>query len=125
LARATAACACQRRSTRPGSLWTLRAGSGISRLRDRKQSGRANAISADLGTPNGAALLANQVRSVIDRLDVLVLNAGISKAARITDYTIEDFDNLFAVNVRSPFFLVQQLLPILGEDLISLLSLPL
>jgi NAD(P)-dependent dehydrogenase (short-subunit alcohol dehydrogenase family) len=79
------------------------------------KGGRANAIAADLGTPNGAALLAKQVRSVVDRLDVLVLNAGISKAARIADYTIEDFDNLFATNVRSPFFLVQQLLPILGE----------
>src|SRR5467141_4830586 len=77
---------------------------------------RANAISADLGTPNGAALLAEQVRSIVgDRLDVLVLNAGISKAARIADYTVEDFDNLFATNVRSPFFLVQQLLPVLGE----------
>jgi 3-oxoacyl-[acyl-carrier protein] reductase len=76
----------------------------------------ANAISADLGTPNGAALLAKQVRSIVgDRLDVLVLNAGISKAARLAGYTVEDFDNLFATNVRSPFFLVQQLLPILGE----------
>ncbi|HWY69126.1 MAG TPA: SDR family oxidoreductase [Terriglobales bacterium] len=80
------------------------------------KGGRANAMSADLGTATGAALLAKQVRSVIgDRLDVLVLNAGISKAARIADYTVEDFDNLFATNVRSPFFLVQQLLPVLGE----------
>jgi NAD(P)-dependent dehydrogenase (short-subunit alcohol dehydrogenase family) len=80
------------------------------------EGGVANAISADLGTPNGAALLAEQVRSIVgDRLDVLVLNAGISKAARLADYTVEDFDNLFATNVRSPFFLVQQLLPILGD----------
>src|ERR1700726_534987 len=80
------------------------------------KGGRAQAISADLGTPNGAALLAKQVRSLVgDRLDVLVLNAGISKAARIADYTVEDFDNLFATNVRGPFFLVQQLVPILGE----------
>ena len=43
------------------------------------KGGRANAISADLGTPNGAPLLAKQVRSIVgDRLDVLVLNAGIS-----------------------------------------------
>ncbi len=28
---------------------------------------------------------------------------------------MEDFDHLFAVNVRAPFFLVQQLLPILGK----------
>jgi NAD(P)-dependent dehydrogenase (short-subunit alcohol dehydrogenase family) len=37
-------------------------------------------------------------------------------AATIKDHTVADFDNLFATNVRSPFFLVQQLLPILGED---------
>jgi NAD(P)-dependent dehydrogenase (short-subunit alcohol dehydrogenase family) len=80
------------------------------------KGGRANAISADLGTTNGPALLAKQMRSIVgDRLDVLVLNAGVSKAARIADYTVEDFDNLFAINVRSPFFLVQQLLPVLGE----------
>src|SRR6202042_1531973 len=80
------------------------------------QGGRAEAISADLGTPNGAALLAEQVRSIVgDRLDVLVSNAGVSKSALIADYTVEDFDHLFATNVRSPFFLVQQLLPVLGE----------
>src|SRR5438445_5830064 len=80
------------------------------------KGGSANATSADLGTPNGAALLAKQALLIVgDRLDVLVLNAGISMGARIADYTIEDFDNLFATNVRSPFFLVQQLLPVLGE----------
>src|SRR6266851_3182001 len=31
------------------------------------------------------------------------------------DYAVEDFDNLFATNVRGPFFMVQQLLPVLGE----------
>jgi len=80
------------------------------------KGGRADAISADMGTPDGAALLANQVRSIVgNRLDVLVLNAGISKAARIPDYKAEDLDNLFATNVRGPFLLVQQLLPVLGE----------
>jgi NAD(P)-dependent dehydrogenase (short-subunit alcohol dehydrogenase family) len=80
------------------------------------KGGRANAISADLAIPDGVALLTKQVRSIVrDRLDVLVLNAGISKAARIADYTVEDFDILFATNVRGPFFLVQKLLPMLGE----------
>jgi 3-oxoacyl-[acyl-carrier protein] reductase len=83
----------------------------------RRKGGNADAISADLGTPEGAALLARKVRSIVgNRLDVLVLNAGISKAARIADHTVEDFDSLFATNVRGPFFLVQQLLPVLGED---------
>jgi 3-oxoacyl-[acyl-carrier protein] reductase len=42
-----------------------------------------------------------------DRLDSLVANAGISKAATIEDTTVEDFDNLFAVNARAPFQLHQ------------------
>jgi 3-oxoacyl-[acyl-carrier protein] reductase len=82
----------------------------------RRKGGIADAISADLGTPEGAALLVKQVRSIVGgRLDVLVLNAGVSRSARIADHTIEDFNSLFATNVRGPFFLVQQLLPILGE----------
>jgi 3-oxoacyl-[acyl-carrier protein] reductase len=36
----------------------------------------------------------------------------LRRATAIEDFTVEDFDNLFAVNVRAPFFLVQQLLPI-------------
>src|SRR5258707_3798090 len=80
------------------------------------KGGRANAIRADLGTPEGATLLAKEVRYIVgERLDVLVSNAGVSKAATIKDRAVEDFDNLFATNVRSPFFLVQQLLPVLGE----------
>src|SRR6202161_241776 len=82
----------------------------------RSKEGRADAIQADLGTPDGATLLAKEVRSIVgERLDVLVSNAGISKAATIKDHTVEDFDSLFATNVRGPFFLVQQLLPILSE----------
>jgi NAD(P)-dependent dehydrogenase (short-subunit alcohol dehydrogenase family) len=50
-----------------------------------------------------------------ERLDVLVANAGVGKSAPIEDLSIEDFDRLFAVNVRAPYFLVQQLLPILGD----------
>jgi len=82
----------------------------------KAKGGRADAISADLGTPDGALSLVKKVRSIVgDRLDVAVLNAGISKAARIADYTVEDFDSLYATNVRGPFFLVQQLLPVLSE----------
>ena len=82
----------------------------------RSKEGRADAVRADLGTPEGATLLAKEVRSIVgERLDVVVSNAGVSKSATIRDHTVEDFDNLFATNVRNPFFLVQQLLPVLGE----------
>jgi 3-oxoacyl-[acyl-carrier protein] reductase len=82
----------------------------------RAAGGSAEAVQADLSTPEGPSALAEQVRAAVGgRLDIFVANAGISKAAAIEDHTIEDFDNLFATNVRAPFFLLQQLLPILGE----------
>jgi 3-oxoacyl-[acyl-carrier protein] reductase len=82
----------------------------------RSAGGRADAVAADLAAADGAHKLARQTRAVVgDRLDVLVANAGVSKAATIEDTTVEDFDKLFAVNVRSPFFLIQQLLPILSN----------
>jgi 3-oxoacyl-[acyl-carrier protein] reductase len=82
----------------------------------RNAGGRADAIAADLGAPDGAHKLARQVRDIVGaRLDILVANAGVSKAATIEETSVEDFDRLFAVNVRAPFFLVQQLLPILGS----------
>jgi 3-oxoacyl-[acyl-carrier protein] reductase len=91
-----------------------------------KAGGRAGAVSADFSAPDGAHKLAKQVRAIVGgRLDVLVANAGISKSATIEETTVEDFDRLFAVNVRAPFFLVQQLLPILckGSSIVLVSSL--
>lgn len=82
----------------------------------RKAGGRADAVVADLAAPDGPHKLAAQVRAIIgERLDILVANAGIANAAPIEETTVGDFDRLFAVNVRAPFFLVQQLLPALHE----------
>jgi 3-oxoacyl-[acyl-carrier protein] reductase len=88
--------------------------------------GKAEKVAADLRTADGPHLLAERVRAIIGgRLDILVANAGISKAASIVETTVEDFDALFAVNVRAPYFLVQQLLPVMptGGSVILLSSL--
>jgi NAD(P)-dependent dehydrogenase (short-subunit alcohol dehydrogenase family) len=82
----------------------------------RAAGGQADKVASDLRDMHGPHELAKRVRSLTgERLDILVANAGISKAAPIEETTVEDFDNLFAVNVRAPFFLVQQLLPVLGD----------
>src|ERR1700726_411823 len=82
----------------------------------RADGGRADAVSADLAAPDGAHKLAAEVRKlVVGQLDILVANAGIATAAAIEDQSVEEFDRMFAVNVRAPFFLVQQLLPLFGQ----------
>ncbi|HEY4044570.1 MAG TPA: SDR family oxidoreductase [Rhodopila sp.] len=92
----------------------------------RNAGGKADKVGADLRQADGPHTLAKRVRAIVgDRLDILVANAGVSKSASIEDTKIEDFDNLFAVNVRAPFFLVQQLLPALckGSNVIFTSSL--
>ena len=81
---------------RAGPRQNGRAGSGP--LQQRRERGRSrrrrdpqgrrtcDAIAADLSAPDGAHKLARQVRAVVgDRLDILVANAGISKAATIEE----------------------------------------
>ena len=83
----------------------------------RRTGGRAEKVNADLALKDAPHQLADQVRSIVgQRLDILVANAGISLASPIEETKVDDFDKLFAVNVRAPYFLVQQLLPILDKD---------
>jgi NAD(P)-dependent dehydrogenase (short-subunit alcohol dehydrogenase family) len=81
----------------------------------RETGGQADAVKADLSASNGAHKLADEVGKLVSKLDILVANAGISVPASIEAQTVEDFDRMFAVNVRAPFFLVQQLLPLMAE----------
>ncbi|WP_175163045.1 SDR family NAD(P)-dependent oxidoreductase [Paraburkholderia fynbosensis] len=92
----------------------------------RAAGGAAQKVAADLRDADGAHLLAKRVREVIGhRLDILVANAGVSRAASIEETTVEAFDTLFAVNVRAPYFLVQQLLPVMckGSSIVMISSL--
>jgi NAD(P)-dependent dehydrogenase (short-subunit alcohol dehydrogenase family) len=88
--------------------------------------GRADSIAVDLADPKGPHVLATGVRNLVgERLDIVVANAGILRAATIEDMSVEDFDDLFAINVRAPYFLVQQLLPVLksGSSVVFVSSL--
>ncbi len=82
----------------------------------RQRGGQADILGADLASPEGPASLAAQAASLSTAgLDIVVLNAGTSKAAPIATYTVDDLDALFATNVRGPFFAVQQLIPMLAD----------
>ncbi|WAX82211.1 SDR family oxidoreductase [Streptomyces sp. KMM 9044] len=79
-----------------------------------EEGGRAFAVGAELGVPGDIeALYAGLEEGLAAQgtepcLDILVSNAGISGSARIHEVTPELFDRLFAVNTKSPFFLVQR-----------------
>ncbi|MEV0370200.1 SDR family oxidoreductase [Streptomyces sp. NPDC050636] len=75
--------------------------------------GQAFAVRAELGVPDDAGTLWAAFDEQAEGLDILVNNAGINKAVdgtlkRIGEVTTEDFDRLFAVNTKAPFFIAQQ-----------------
>ncbi|NEA98890.1 SDR family oxidoreductase [Streptomyces sp. SID13726] len=78
--------------------------------------GRAFAVHAVLGVPGDAATLWSAfdrelVRYAPDAapgLDVLVNNAGITLPRTIEHVTEEDYDRVFAINTKAPFFILQQ-----------------
>ncbi|WP_312527033.1 SDR family oxidoreductase [Comamonas sp.] len=86
----------------------------------RAQGGEAWTVAADLSAADGASVLAHAVKTIVrdasaGGLDILVNNAGVGLRARIADVREEDFDRLLQVNLKTPFFLIQQLLPVLRD----------
>jgi NAD(P)-dependent dehydrogenase (short-subunit alcohol dehydrogenase family) len=67
----------------------------------------------DLSTMDGVRAAAAGVAELAPRLDILVNNAGAFSAAPIAETDAQGWDQLMELNLRAPFFLAQQLLPLL------------
>jgi acetoacetyl-CoA reductase/3-oxoacyl-[acyl-carrier protein] reductase len=50
------------------------------------------------------------------RIDVLVNNAGLLQQKPFVDISVDDFDTTVAVNLRAPFLLAQQVLPLMQRQ---------
>ena len=70
--------------------------------------GKALAIKADAADAAAVRAAVNQTVATFGGIDILVNNAGIATMAPITDFTLEDFDRIMAVNVRGLFVATQE-----------------
>ncbi|MFI0979213.1 SDR family oxidoreductase [Streptomyces sp. NPDC021093] len=70
--------------------------------------GHAFALRTELGVPGDADALWAAFDLHADGVDILVNNAGIAGPGQIQDVTEEDYDRVFAVNAKAPFFIVQK-----------------
>ena len=88
------------------------AGRGAAVVREIAEAGgRARFVSADLTDTGAIALLAEQAGDV----DVLVNNAGFSWFGPTADLDPAVFDEMFAANVRSAYYLVAAIAPAMAK----------
>lgn len=78
-----------------------------------EHGGECIPLPADLSGLEGATVLADALRAREDRLDILVNNAGQAWGARFEDFPEKGWDRVLNVNVKGPFFVIQQLMPLL------------
>ena len=78
-----------------------------------KQFGNCRGVAADLVTAAGRRALVEAVRDHTDHVDVLVNNAGFQWEQAVDDFPEEGWDDVYDVNIKAPFFLVQAFLPLL------------
>jgi 3-oxoacyl-[acyl-carrier protein] reductase len=83
--------------------------------RIEQAGGRAFAVQAELGATDAVDAVVAGVRAELGggRLDILINNAAVF-GGTFQDTDRAEFDRIFGVNVRAPFFLIQRLLPLLG-----------
>jgi glucose 1-dehydrogenase len=78
--------------------------------------GIAIALSGDLGNPEVPSQLVAAAVAEFGGLDVLVANAGIASPGAICDLSIEDWDDMFSVNLRGAWLLAKASYPHLRES---------
>lgn len=76
-------------------------------------------VPADLARTEDAQAVIRACDARFRRIDVLVNAAGITDRGNIFDTTPELFDRMFAVNVRAPFFLMQEAVKIMARERIE------
>ena len=81
----------------------------------RASGGRAEFIQADLRDAASATQLTVAAEAVLGHVDILVNNAGSGAFGPTTETTEAAFDELFALNVKVPYFLTAALAPGMAE----------
>lgn len=85
------------------------------KVAELSQHGACIGIVADVGNMQGIEALATQMAKYEPQLDVLINNAGKTWGTPLESFPEKGWDDVMSVNVKSPFFLVQKLLPLLRK----------
>lgn len=75
----------------------------------------ATVLRSDAASLDDIKELAAFTRAEFGELDVLFLNAGVTRWTPFESIEEEQYDEIFAINAKGPYFTVQQLAPVLKD----------
>ncbi len=78
--------------------------------------GECISIPADLSTLDGVNGLVEALKAEESSIDILVNNAGATWGAAIEEFPEGGWDKIMDINVKGPFFLTRELLPLLESS---------
>lgn len=81
-----------------------------------KRGGNGLIVPCDVRKEESVALAVSKLAETFGRLDVLVNNAGMFAAARFEEITVQEWDDIFAANVRGPFLMSKHCVPLLRKS---------
>jgi 3-oxoacyl-[acyl-carrier protein] reductase len=82
-----------------------------------KMGRRAITVKADVSRVSEIATLFNTAMATFGRLDIVVANAGVEKVnVPVVDVTEDDFNELFRINTKGPFFVIQAAARHIADD---------
>jgi NAD(P)-dependent dehydrogenase (short-subunit alcohol dehydrogenase family) len=81
----------------------------------RRLGDNAITVQSDTSSLPKIDALADRVKAEFGTVDALFVNAGIGSFDPFDAVTEQTFDEVFAINVKGPFFTVQKLAPLLAE----------
>ena len=84
-------------------------GLGSTRSMIESAGRRAFEVKADLSAGDTAAAVAEEAIAAFGKIDILVNNAGIIKLSPAQEHTMEDFDAVMELNLRSLFLLTRDI----------------
>ena len=79
------------------------------------KGGKALAMQADMSDVAEARRLVRDTVQRLGRLDILVNNAAISLNKPLVDTTEQEFDQIFAVNAKGPYFAMQEAAKVIAD----------
>lgn len=77
---------------------------------------RCHPIAADLSHEDVPAKIIDEVIFTLGRIDVLINNAGLANPGSVAETSVAEWNSIFNVNARAPFFLCQAAIPHLKKS---------